>query len=85
MRALFDQYEYKYETPEGERTKTVQPYAEDLLPSGNSKENMDRLMDDIVTHMEYVHIAINLDKCKFLVSNRNESVYADFTLSDANR
>jgi hypothetical protein len=44
MRALFDQYGYKYEISEGERTKIVQVYVDDLLLFGNSKENMDRLM-----------------------------------------
>jgi hypothetical protein len=51
---------------------------------GNGKENMDGLMDDIVTYMEYAHIAINPHKCKILVLNRNESVDTDFILSDAN-
>jgi hypothetical protein len=85
MKVLFDQYGHKYETPEGERTKTDQAHADDLLVFGNSKENMDILMDDIVTYTEYTHIAINPDKCKILVSNRNESVDTDFTLSDGNR
>jgi hypothetical protein len=84
MGVLFDQYEYKYEASEEERTKTVQVYVDDLLMFGSSKERMDRLMDGIVTYMEYAHIALNHDKCKILVSNRNELADTDFTLSDVN-
>jgi hypothetical protein len=44
---------------------------------------MNKLMEDAITYMNYAHVANNPDKCKILVSNRNEIIDIDFTLPDA--
>jgi hypothetical protein len=69
MRRFNEKYGYKYEIADRIQTKTMQAYADDLLLFSNSKENMNRLMDGIVTYMEYVHIAINPNQYKILSSN----------------
>jgi hypothetical protein len=51
MRRSYEKYGYKYEVADEIQIKPAQTYANDLLIFSNSKENMNRLMDGIVTGM----------------------------------
>jgi hypothetical protein len=44
---------------------------------------MNKLTEDVITYMNYAHIANNPDKCKILVSNRSGIIGVDFALPDA--
>jgi hypothetical protein len=83
LRRNFEEFGSKYNEGRELQTKIVQAYADDLLLFANSKENMNHLIDGVITYMNYAQININPDKCKFLVYNRNGEVDADFTLPHA--
>jgi hypothetical protein len=83
LRRNFEEFGYKYYEGRELQTKIVQAYAHDLLLFANSKENMDHLIDEVITYMNYAQININPDRCKILVYNRNGEVDPDFTLPDA--
>jgi hypothetical protein len=83
LRRNFEEFGYKYYEGRDLQTNIAQAYADDLLLFANSKENIDHLIDGVITYMNYAQININPDKCKILVYNRNEEVDPDFTLPDA--
>jgi hypothetical protein len=85
LRKNFEDFGYKYYEGNELQTKIVQAYADDLLLFANSKENMDHLIDGMITYMNYAQININPDKCKILVYDRSGEVNVDFTLPDAER
>jgi hypothetical protein len=59
LKKNFEDYGYKYYEENELQIKIVQAYADDLLLYANSKENMDHLIEGIISYMNYAQININ--------------------------
>jgi hypothetical protein len=60
----------------------VQAYADDLLFFSNSRDNLSKLADGMISFMNYAQINLNPDKCRILVDDPYEEVPIQFTLPD---